>query len=101
MERTQTMVRKQFLIRPEQEQALKEQARRRNTSEAALIREAIDRVIAPPVETEDDPFEAMIQGARTIRASHGFPENPRFSRSDLYAEREDRWFPRADPPSPS
>jgi hypothetical protein len=46
------MVRKQIVIDPEQERALEEHARALGVSQSALIRQAIDRLLADAEEQE-------------------------------------------------
>jgi post-segregation antitoxin (ccd killing protein) len=46
------MVRKQIVIDPEQERALEEHARALGVSQSALIRQAIDRLLADAKEQE-------------------------------------------------
>jgi hypothetical protein len=98
MERMKAMVRKQFLIRPEQDRALKSLAQRRNTSEAALIREALDQVLAAPKQsmTREEAVASFLAAADQASKTHHFPEGYRFNREELYEERLNRRFPPQD-----
>ena len=60
----------QILISPEQRRRLETEARRRGTSVAALIREAVDLHLGPPARGER---QRAIAG---IRMMHGRPLSP-------------------------
>lgn len=75
------MIRKQIYIGPTHEARLKRMARLRKTSEATLIREAIDRQVAttPPVSLDPEAWEQALRFMRSLRrrrvpggASSGF-----------------------------
>jgi DNA-binding FadR family transcriptional regulator len=93
------MVRKQLYIEEQQEQALKSRARELGVTEAEIVRDALDRLLAEPATPRyaarvarerllselDSAFNDAAQVARP-------PENIRFSREDAYAEpRFTRW----------
>ena len=91
------MIRKQLYITPEQDRALKQHAREQGVSEAALVREALDRHL----HGEDRPFlpehrrqalEALIKGNEKLAGHLRFPKGYTFDREEGYAERERRWY---------
>jgi hypothetical protein len=81
------MIRKQIYIGPAHEARLKRLARLRKTSEATLIREAIDRqlttALPPSLDPEawDDALRFM-RGLRRRRVTKGVPAG--FRREDAY-----------------
>jgi hypothetical protein len=91
---TATMIRKQIYIARRQEQVLKRLSRARNVSEAAVIREAIDRqadaVIAMPVALDATAWdEALLFMSRRSGRRAAKPRHVR--REDAYADRLRRW----------
>jgi hypothetical protein len=84
------MVRKQIYIEPRQERLLKERARELETSEAALVRDGIDRVLlsgsalALPDEKAWREFWAVIRRRRRMEV----PQTGRgWTREELYEDR--------------
>jgi hypothetical protein len=92
---TTDMVRKQIYIHRRQQKVLRQLARQRGTSEAEIIRRAIDRETAleeiPLSENSHTALEEMIQAAYLSRDQpESASESYRFNRADLYEERENR-----------
>ena len=89
------MVRKQLYLTPAQDRALKERARREHLSEAALVRQAVDRLL------EDDATrQAALKDLNRIadEIATAYPTEPRtpgegrgWTRDELYEERLSRW----------
>jgi hypothetical protein len=94
------LVRKQVYIEARQEQALKRRARARGVTEAALIRDALDRdERAGSASFAPDPlawreFQAFLQKLR--RRAPKPRAARRWTRDDLYAERTERRGRHAD-----
>lgn len=93
------MVRKQLYIEEQQEQALKSRARELGVTEAEIVRDALDRLLAEPAAPRhaawvgrerllsvlDSAFDTAAQVARP-------PKNVRLSREDAYdGPRFTRW----------
>jgi hypothetical protein len=91
------MVRKQIYIHRRQQNLLRQLARQRGTSEAEIIRRAIDRETTmqgiPFSENSQTALEEIIQAAYTLRDQPAAgSESYRFNRAALYEERENRWI---------
>ena len=81
------MIRKQIYIGPAHEARLKKMARVRKTSEATLIREAIDRQVASAVPLSLDPeaWEHALRFMRNLRRrSTAKGKSSGFRRDDAY-----------------
>jgi hypothetical protein len=86
------MVRKQVYILPQQEERLKRLAQERETTEANLIRQAIDRILSQPTVTTDNkslpPDEAAWQAILAFvdqRRAEGVAGEPyKWKREDGY-----------------
>ncbi len=94
---TTDMVRKQIYIHRRQQNLLRQLARQRGTSEAEIIRRAIDRETTlqelPLSENSHTALEEIIQAAYSSREQPVAGSEPyRFNRADLYEEREKRWI---------
>ena len=94
---TTDMVRKQIYIRRRQQNLLRQLARQRGMSEAEIIRRAIDRETTlqefPFSENGYTALEEIIKAAYLLRDQSAAASEPyRFSRNDLYEERENRWI---------
>ena len=94
---TTDMVRKQIYIHRRQQALLRQLARQRGTSEAEIIRRAIDRETTfqeiPLSEDSHTALEEIIQAAYSPREQPAASTEPyRFNRSALYEERENRWI---------
>jgi hypothetical protein len=94
---TTNMVRKQIYIHKRQQNLLHQLARQRGTSEAEIIRLAIDRETTlqeiPPSEDSHSALEKILQAAYSPCNQLGVAGEPyRFNRSELYGERESRWI---------
>jgi hypothetical protein len=94
---TTDMVRKQIYIHRQQQNLLRQLARQRGTSEAEIIRCAIDR----ETSLQEIPFsvdshtalEEIIQSAYAGQDRSVTGVEPyRFNRDELYDERESRWI---------
>jgi hypothetical protein len=90
------MVRKQIYIQKRQETVLKKLARRRQVSEAELIREAIDRQIGEPGTRPSRPdpeaWEKAYQFMLARRKAAGSNGKPyRWKREDAYEDRLRRY----------
>lgn len=81
------MVRKQLYLRDDQEQALKERARSSGTSEAELVRHAVDILIASDSGVVDADLHDLLDAADHIAGEHRLPAGWSFDRDDLH-ERE-------------
>jgi hypothetical protein len=90
------MVRKQIYIHRRQEILLKRLARQRQTSEAEIIRSAIDREIesTPPLDFRYDPtawneIVKLVEGRKKL----GITSKPyKWNRREIYNERESHWL---------
>lgn len=93
---TTDMVRKQIYIRRQQQNLLHQLARLRGTSEAEIIRRAIDRETSiqeiPISEDSHTALEEILQAAYARRAQPLAGELYHFNRAELYEEREGRWI---------
>jgi hypothetical protein len=81
------MIRKQIYIGAAHEARLKRLARLRKTSEATLIREAIDRQLSATLPPSLDPeaWNEALRFMRSLRRRRGPKEAPSgFSREDAY-----------------
>jgi len=95
------MVRKQLYIEQSQDRALKRRAKALNVSEADIVRQALDallqqeqRVFLPPGSA--DALRELIERASHIARLHqSSGSSPRYSREELYEEREGRWVRRS------
>jgi hypothetical protein len=90
------MVRKQIYIHQRQEAQLKRLARLRGTSEAKIIREAIDRETAagsnPRIGDSRAALDEILRFALARQDQPGSGEPYRWNRQEIYdGEREDRW----------
>jgi hypothetical protein len=92
------MVRKQVYILPHQEERLKRLAQERETTEAALIRQAIDEVLNQPTPMigakslpPDEAAWQAILGSIDERRREGVAGQPyQWRREDAYEERMNR-----------
>ena len=94
---TTDMVRKQIYIHRRQQYLLRQLARQRGTSEAEIIRRAIDRESTlqdvPLSENSHTTLEEMIKAAYTLRDHPDATSEPyTFNRVELYGDRENRWI---------
>jgi hypothetical protein len=91
------MVRKQIYIHRRQQNMLRQLARQRGVSEAEIIRRAIDRETTlqetPHSEDSHTALEEIIKAGYMLRDHPTVTGEPyRFSREELYEERENRWI---------
>lgn len=93
------MVRKQLYIEEQQEQALKSRARELGVTEAEIVRDALDRLLAEPATPRNAAQSARERvlselDAAFDDAAHAAtpPAHTRFNRADAYDEpRFNRW----------
>lgn len=87
------MVRKQLYIEPRQERLLKRLAKERGTTEAEIVRAAIDKYASEPEESREQRWERFIARLRArAEATKGAPQHPRdWTRESLYEERMRRY----------
>ena len=90
------MVRKQIYIHRRQEAVLKRLARLRGTSEAEIIRRAIDLEAehTQPLASQYDhsAWEDILRFVEERKKSGITGQPYHWNRQDLYAERENRWL---------
>jgi hypothetical protein len=80
------MVRKQLYIRRDQDQRLKQAARRAGLAEAEYVRMALDQALAAPVAAPRDPT-AWLEILEFLRARHAegpLPGTRDWKREDIY-----------------
>lgn len=87
---------KQLVIDEQRHEALKQRAKALRISEDELVRRAIDAVLVePPTGSKAPNLSAKIaeflETARVLAESRAGGEPYRFSRDELYEEREARW----------
>jgi hypothetical protein len=92
-----TMVRKQIYIPRRQEQLLKRLAKERGVSEAEVIRQALDHEAQQqptPVRASREALEQFLAYAESLRERPEMMQGEpvRWTREELYAEREARWL---------
>jgi len=89
------MVRKQIYIDKRQRAQLKRAAKARGTSEAALIRQAIDRQLAgggAALPHDAAAWERAMNLMRALQAQGPLPNRRRsWTRDELYEERDSRY----------
>lgn len=90
---------RQLIIDERRHEALKLRAKALQLSEEELVRRAIDAVLVDPSAVPPPPpdhrraADEFVEAARMLAESRGGAEPYRFSREDLYQEREARWTP--------
>lgn len=90
------MVRKQLYLAEHQERALKRRAAETGLSEAELVRQALDAVLAAPATVAPRPGRAAaLVRLRVAWASGGSRLAEPFDRSALYDERLERVEPKS------
>jgi hypothetical protein len=94
---TTDMVRKQIYIHRRQQNLLRQLARQRGTSEAEVIRRAIDRETTlqeiPFSEDSQAALENILQAAYARRSQSLQATQPyKFDRNELYEERISHWI---------
>lgn len=94
---TTMMIRKQIYIPRRQDILIKRLSQSRGVSEAEVIRQAIENEISG--SSPRQPFrdsgvwEELMQSVEEVRQEWGGKREPiRWTREELYAEREDRWL---------
>ena len=92
---TEPMIRKQIYIPSRQDSLLKKLAKQRGVSEAEVIRQALDREVQMPgiEQTSEAAFAKMEKFMEERKARYaGTGEPYRWSRNEIYEERESRWI---------
>lgn len=88
------VIRKQLYLRQDQDRLLKKMARELGVPEAEVVRRALDRFLSGAEAGARPGAEAaaleFLEEAQRLAAEHRFPEDWRFDREELYAERG-RW----------
>jgi len=88
------VIRKQLYLRQDQDRLLKKMARELGVPEAEVVRRALDRFLSGAEASARPGAEAaaleFLEEAQRLAAEHRFPEDWRFDREELYAERG-RW----------
>lgn len=87
------MVRKQLYIEPRQERLLKRLAKERGTTEAEIVRAAIDKFANEPELSREEIWAREVERMRAhAAATQGALQKPRdWKREDLYEERMRRY----------
>ncbi len=90
------MASKQLVIDEQRHEALKQRAKALRISEDELVRRAIDAVLVEPQAAPTAPDRSakiaqLLETARVLAESRRGGEPYRFSRDELYEEREGRW----------
>lgn len=90
------MVRKQIYIPRRQDILIKRLSQTRGVSEAELIRQAIEREISGSMSQspgDDDAWVKLMEAVEEVRQRWDGKREPlRWTREEIYAEREDRWL---------
>lgn len=90
------MVRKQIYIPRRQDILIKRLSQTRGISEAEVIRQAIEREISGSISqspSDNDAWAKLMEAVEEIRQSWDGKREPlRWTRDEIYAEREDRWL---------
>ena len=90
------MIRKQIYIPRRQDILIKRLSQSRGISEAELIRQAIEREISGSMNqapNDNDAWAKLMEAVEEVRQRwDGKSEPLRWTREEIYAEREDRWF---------
>lgn len=91
--RRRRMVRKQIYIYPQQDEEIKRLAQTRATSEAELIREALDTLLnqpsalAGPLPPDEAAWQSILQSIRDLQVHPERHEPYRWNREEIYEER--------------
>ena len=90
------MVRKQIYIPRRQDILIKRLSQTRGISEAEVIRQAIEREISGSISqspSDNDAWAKLMEAVEEIRQKWDGKREPlRWTRDEIYAEREDRWL---------
>ena len=91
----ETMIRKNIYVSRRQKLTLKRLAKQRGISEAAVIRQALEREAAlsvPVVHDSHQALEKIFSYVESLRKRSEFMQGKpyKFNRDELYAERESR-----------
>jgi hypothetical protein len=91
------MVREQLYIEERHERALKRRAKALGVSEAEVVRQALDALLADErgmaaLPRHREALRAVLERAARFAATRvGARKAPRYRREELYEERESRW----------
>jgi hypothetical protein len=89
------MIRKQVYIEERHDRLLKRRARQRGVTEAEIIREALDQVVAHRTAGGLNPAAGRkalsFMRAMAVRRQPRGPSSREWSREELYEERVGRW----------
>lgn len=85
------MIRKQLYLEPRQERLLKRLARERGTSEAEIVREALDKLAESPPLSREEIWAQEVAFMRSRLSPPGPPRPRDWKREDAYAERMNRY----------
>jgi hypothetical protein len=78
------VVRKQLYLRDDQEIALKERAAATGLSEAELVRQAVDLLLADEVDAVDDDLAELLAAADAAAQAHRLPPGVDLDRDALH-----------------
>ena len=85
------MIRKQLYITEQQDRALKREAKALGVSEAELVRRALNEMLRETLGgRRREVLDRLLDHTRRLAERHRLPDDYRFEREELYAEREDR-----------
>ncbi|AEN74394.1 CopG-like domain-containing protein DNA-binding domain [Rhodothermus marinus SG0.5JP17-172] len=87
------MIRKQFYITAEQDQAIRQLARQQGVSASEVVRRALEAALAQfplPLHGRREAIERLLENCRQLGAQHQLPAGFRFDRAACYQEREAR-----------
>ncbi|BBM70819.1 type II toxin-antitoxin system VapB family antitoxin [Rhodothermus marinus] len=87
------MIRKQFYITTEQDQAIRQLARQQGVSASEVVRRALEAALARfslPWRGQSEAVERLLENCRQLGAHHQLPAGFRFDRAACYQEREAR-----------
>lgn len=78
------VIRKRLYLRDDQELALKERAATTGVSEAELVRQAVDTLLAVEGDVTDADLGELLEAADRAAAAHRFPAGWRLDRDELH-----------------
>jgi hypothetical protein len=81
------VIRKQLYLRDDQDLALKERAAATGVSEAELVRQAVDMLLADQTDATDHDLAELLSAADRLAATHRLPESWVFDRDDVHGRR--------------
>jgi len=87
------MIRKQFYITAEQDQAIRQLARQQGVSASEVVRRVLEAALGQlplPSHERREAIERLLENCRQLGAQHQLPAGFRFDRAACYQEREAR-----------